>query len=169
MEYQHIIEQWKEGGVAPFALYKASNLITDQVELVEARSDDQAPLIRKGEVISAEVAELVRAHHTPILGELCIAHVIVRDENGELQFAEDGSLVTEEVEIIPQSDVKPLTYVEPVLADEDDFHCDMCGHPDESITKIGIGWYCKTPRQVKINEEAVSITCFDLRIKQMGG
>lgn len=163
--YQHIIDQWATDSIAVFDLYEADNIFDGRRELVEARGDDAPPIIRKGETVTASIAAQIAAQHTAVpVGEPVEVCVLVLDEFGKPQLDADGNAVTETTVMQPMTPVRVLSYVAPVLPDEDDNHCDMCGHERE-LFRVGNGWYCKTERNVDSLD--APMTCFDLRLAQM--
>lgn len=158
-----VIEQWMQGKLAPYDLFEGRHPETGNPILVEAASTPA--ILRRGDVIPADIAERIKLQLDPPAQEPVLTHVAARDANGQLQFTAEGDLVTEEVEVMPEALVCDLSPVTPELAYDDDMHCDMCGEWREKLNQIGTGWYCRVER---LSASKQTVTCFNERLKQMG-
>jgi len=163
-EKEQMIAQWAEGQVARYNLYRGATVVegTNMRTLVEAIADDSEPVVRSGDVITAELAARIRAQVSPeSRGKITIPVLVVDSEGQAVMNGDEFVVETVEIDDIPEG--QPLTISAPVLAHDDDMHCDMCGEWRESLKQIGAGWYCEVPRA----KDEGTVTCVAVRIAQM--
>ena len=162
---EQLTKLWAAGGSAPYDLYEAKHTINGQRVLVEAGQELPA-VIRRGDSISAEIAERVRLQLYPAKPEAVLVDVPQRDENGVVVRGADDVPVIESVEIEVEPEIPLLSVHGTTISADDDIHCDMCGEERQELVQLGRGWYCKTPRLPA--GEGDPITCYDLRLRQLG-
>jgi hypothetical protein len=161
-----IVALWSEGAKAPYDLYEAEQPGAGMI-LVESSSDRPTPLVKAGELVSGEIAARVRAQIYPPVADPVNLEVPKLDAAGKVIVGADGGVETMLVTV----DVEPEVFL---LSDHSRFEydeaadncCDQCGLPRAQLFRIGSGFFCKELRRP--SGATSDITCFDLRLRQLG-